>query len=77
MKCLVCGCNDFRNGQVSKTFEVDDKFYLVEEIPSDVCERCGEPLFSHEVIDRVRQMVRRPHQPVRTIEAEVLEYGAA
>jgi YgiT-type zinc finger domain-containing protein len=72
-----CGCEDFHAGHVDKTFEIDGKLYLVEGIPADVCERCGEPLFAHDVIERIRRMIRSPHEPKRTIQTEVLSYDAA
>jgi HTH-type transcriptional regulator / antitoxin MqsA len=50
---------------------------VVEGIPAQVCERCGEPTFSADVAEHVRRLVHEPHQPVRVVSAEVLAYRAA
>ena len=77
MICNVCGCEEFRAEHVSETFHVEDRVYVVENIPADVCTRCGEPVFSASVAEQVRQVINGPHQPTRVIKAEVLSYRAA
>jgi HTH-type transcriptional regulator / antitoxin MqsA len=77
MICIVCGCEEFRPERVTDTFHCDDRVYIVENIPADVCSRCGEPVFEARVADQVRQLINGPHQPTRVIKAEVLSYRAA
>jgi len=70
-KCHVCGCEKAREELVSEVFMVEGRRVLVERIPARVCERCGEPTFSRETTERVRQLVHGAGQPVRTVPLEV------
>lgn len=77
MICENCGHNHFRSELVDRAFHVDGQLILVENIPAETCERCGEFNFNAEVGERLRTLVRQPHQPARVIQAEVLRYEAA
>ena len=44
--CHVCGNTAARNEFVSEVFTIDGRPVLVEHIPAQLCERCGEPTFS-------------------------------
>ena len=77
MTCEVCGHTGFHSAQVSKTFTIEGKVMVVEGIPAELCDGCGEANFSAEVAERVRRLVHEPHQPGRVIEAEVLRFDAA
>jgi HTH-type transcriptional regulator / antitoxin MqsA len=77
MNCNVCGCEEFRAERVSDTFRCEDRVYIVENIPADVCTRCGEPVFEATVAEQVRRLINGPHQPTRVINAEVLSFRAA
>lgn len=39
-------------------------------------DKCGEPTFSRETTERVRQMVHGEAQPVRTLEMDVFSFGS-
>ncbi len=45
-KCHVCGGTAAREELVSEVFTVDERRVLVERIPAQMCERCGEATFS-------------------------------
>lgn len=77
MICDVCGCNRFRAESVSDTFRVEDRVFVVENIPAQVCERCGEAVFAADVAEHVRRLIHGPHQPIRVLSAEVLAYRSA
>jgi len=47
-KCHVCGSTESRTELVSEVFQIDGKPVLVENIPAQVCARCGEEVFSKE-----------------------------
>ena len=59
-RCHVCGSNEARNELVSEVFTIEGKPVLVENIPSTVCARCGEPVFSRETTEKVRRMKPSP-----------------
>ena len=77
MTCDVCGNEKFRDAMSDETFNVNGQLIVVEKIPSQICERCGEANFSAHVAEAVRKLVNGPHQPTRVVRAEVLEYRAA
>lgn len=70
-RCHVCGGERARRDLVSEVFTIEGRRVLVEDIPADVCERCGEASFSRETVERVRQLVHGAAQPVRTVPLEV------
>ena len=68
--CQVCGGTAARNEFVSEVLTVDGRRVLVEHIPAQVCERCGEPTFSRETTERVRRLVHEA-RPAKTVSLDV------
>lgn len=73
-RCNECGSHEARIEQVSEVFVIDGKPILVENIPAQVCQKCGEATFSRETTERVRRMVHGEAQPTGTIQMEVFAY---
>lgn len=69
----VCGNQAARNELVSEVLDVDGQRVLVENIPAQVCVRCGEAAFSRETTERIRLLVHGAGRPVRTIPLDVFE----
>ena len=44
-QCHVCGGTASREDFVNEVFTIDGRRVLVEHIPADICERCGEATF--------------------------------
>jgi YgiT-type zinc finger domain-containing protein len=59
---------------VSEMFVIDGKHILVENIPAQVCNECGEATFSLETTEKVRRMVHGEAQPIGTLEMDVFSY---
>ncbi len=70
-KCHVCGSTAARDELLSEVFTVDGRRVLVERIPAQVCERCGEPTFSSATTEKVRRLVHGEGRPVRTVSLDV------
>ena len=77
MTCDVCGHGSFHSAHVTRSFTVDDKLYVVERIPAEICDRCGAPSFTAEIAERLRRLIHEPHEKGRIIPAEILEFHAA
>ena len=77
MKCQVCGGEKFRAAKVSETFRIVEKLFVVEGIPAEVCEQCGEAVFGGDVAEQVRRLIHGPHETVRELRAEVVAFRAA
>lgn len=75
-KCRVCQAEVSHTTLASEIFNLDGKFYLVEQIPATVCDRCGEETFSRETTENIRQMLHSHPEPDRSIAVDVFAYQA-
>ena len=73
-QCHVCGSNAAHDELVDEVFHIDKRTVLVEKIPAQVCDRCGEPTFSRDTTEKIRRMVHGEARPVRTVRMEVFAY---
>jgi hypothetical protein len=44
---------------------------MVEQVPAQACERCGEAVFSPETAERIRLMIHTDSHPIRTVPLDV------
>ncbi len=72
-KCYVCGHGTAKSDFVSEVFTVEGRRVLVEHIPAQACERCGEATFSCETTERIRQLVHGGAWPLKTVPLDVFE----
>ncbi len=70
-QCPVCGRPTAKSEFVSEVFTVEGRRVLVEQIPAQVCERCGEATFSREITEQIRQLVQGAARPVKTVPLDV------
>lgn len=73
-RCHVCGSTEAKPEQVSEVFDIGGRRVLVEDIPAQVCVRCGEATFSRETTERIRRMVHGEGKPVREEKVDVFEF---
>ena len=74
MECSFCG------GKVEKrivTFshEENSKYLLVENVPAEVCTKCGERTYSPEVTDKLLRFAKNKSQPVKIVEVPVFDFA--
>lgn len=74
-KCHVCSSTSARKELVSEVFQIDGKTVLVEKIPTQVCERCGEKIFSKETVEKVRLLVHGKAKPIKLAQMDVFAYA--
>ena len=70
-RCQVCASNDCYAEQTSEIFRIEEKFYLVENIPATVCSRCGEETFSRETTEEIRKLLHSDTKPTKSIALDV------
>jgi len=70
-RCPVCGHDAAKTGFVNEVFAVNNRRVLVEHIPAQVCEHCGEAIFSRETTEQIRKLVHGNTPPIRTMPLEV------
>ena len=49
MTCIVCHHGQTRPGTTTVTFHRDGQTVVVNEVPADVCENCGEAYVAEDV----------------------------
>lgn len=76
-KCHVCSSEEYSSELISEIFQIDGKFYLVEQIPVKVCSRCGEESFNRETTEKIRVMLQGKAKPIKSISVEVFAYQEA
>ncbi len=59
---------------VNEVFEISGKFYLVQNIPAQVCSRCGEEVFSGETSEAIRVMLHGKSEPIKSVVLDVFSY---
>ena len=69
-KCHVCGHTAAKSEFVSEVFTINERRVLVEHIPAQVCEHCGEATFSRETTESIRRLVYSA-RPARTVPLDV------
>ena len=65
-KCHVCGHTAAKSEFVNEVFTIGNRHVLVEHISAQVCEHCGEAIFSRETTETIRRLVHDAKRPVRT-----------
>jgi len=49
MNCIVCHQGETQPGTTTVTFHRDGRTLVVNEVPADVCENCGEAYIAEDV----------------------------
>jgi HTH-type transcriptional regulator / antitoxin MqsA len=76
MRCVFCG-GETKKMSVTFSYEEEDKYFLVENVPAEVCERCGEKTYSPEVTDELLKFAKKQFRPVRKVEVPVFDFAAS
>ena len=76
MKCVLCG-GEIKKTTVTFSYEEDNRYFLVEHIPAEVCERCGEKTYSPEVTTELLKFAKDKFRPVKKLEVPVFDYAEA
>jgi len=56
MKCIVCHHGDRRPGTTTVTFHREGQTVVVNEVPAEVCENCGEAYVGDDVTEKVLEI---------------------
>jgi hypothetical protein len=60
--------------RVTYTLALDDKFYIVENVPARVDEETGEQFFSPSTVERLQTIILERAEPSKVIETPVYKY---
>jgi len=53
--CNFCGNKSFRNKRVQYIYKHNGQFLIVENVPCEECEYCGEQYFKSEVLKKIER----------------------
>jgi YgiT-type zinc finger domain-containing protein len=56
MKCIVCHNGETRPGTTTVTFHREGQTVVVNEVPAEVCENCGEAYVAEDVTAQVLEI---------------------
>lgn len=74
MRCTIAGCpGEYQQCQVVRAVRQGDRIIVVEHIPAEVCDVCGDVLFTPETIERLEVLRQTTAPPIRT--APVYEFA--
>ena len=58
MTCIICHQGETRPGTTTVTFSRDGFTLVVQNVPADVCENCGERYFDADVTRELLNIAR-------------------
>ena len=65
----------FVDTNVTYTLQRDGKFYVIENVPAQVCKETGEEFFSPETVEHIHEIMQATKAPVRKMETPVFDYA--
>ena len=72
MKCDICG-GTRQKSLISYNIFYQGKPIIVENVPADVCQQCGEQYFDPTTVEVLQNVVWSQKKPKRTIETPVFD----
>lgn len=73
--CVVCHNGETRPGTTTVTFHREGRTLVVNEVPADVCENCGEAYVAEETTARLLEIAAAARRDQATV--LVRDYGSA
>jgi len=74
MKCVFCG-SAVKEQTVTFSYEEGGRHLIVEHVPAEVCEKCGEKTYSPKVTDELLKFAKDEFKPKKVIEVPVFDYA--
>ncbi len=60
-KCNFCGNRNFKASKVQYIYKHDGKFLIVDDVPCEQCEYCGEQYFEGNVLRKIEEEFQHIH----------------
>ena len=74
MCCVFCG-GKVEAKNVTFIYEQGDFFFMIKNVPAEVCDKCGEKTFSPEITDEIIKFSKRKFKPIKLVEVPVFDFG--
>ena len=75
-QCSFCE-GQLENTLVQHTYRWQDKIYIFEDVPAQVCRQCGERYFDARTIEEMERIVLTKTKPTRILQVPVFSLKAA
>ena len=79
--CSFCGNKNFREKHVQYIYKHDDQFLVVDNVPCEECEYCGEQYFEAKALKRLKKIskpfilpVKKPKGKLRCLWKNLLNF---
>jgi len=60
---------------VTFSYEEVGRYVFVENVPAEVCTRCGEKVYTPEVTDMLLKFAKQEFKPIKRIQVPVFDYS--
>jgi len=74
MNCVFCG-GKVESRKTTFVYDEDGDYFIIENVPAEVCLRCGEKTYSPEVTDELLRLAKRKLAPAKTVQVPVFDYA--
>jgi hypothetical protein len=61
---------------VTYSLQINDKFFLIENVPARINIETGEQYFSPMTVERLQQIILNQEEPTRFVETPVFNFAA-
>ena len=62
--------------KVTFVYDYDKDYFLIENVPAEVCTQCGEKTYAPEVTDDLIRFAKKRSKPERTVKIPVFDYAS-
>ena len=68
MKCSIEGCpGEYENRRIAHTVRQGDQVIVIDHVPAEVCNLCGDVLLKPETIRRIEKLLESQREPAGTV----------
>lgn len=70
--CSFCGNKNIKESKTQYIYKHDERFLVVNNVPCEVCEFCGEKYFKAEVLRKIEKEFNDIHSARKKAKREVV-----
>ena len=70
--CHFCGNKNFKDNKVQYTYKRDNKYMIIDDVPCEQCEYCGEQYFEASVLKNIEAEFEVVHTKGKKVKKKVV-----
>ena len=70
-KCHFCGNKNFSNKKVQYIYKHDEKFIIVNDVPCEECDFCGERYYEAKVLKKIENEFLEIYSKNKKVKTEI------